>query len=136
MQNDDMKDYEGLDEYINNLSDDEQEPHLTIHDYKRSLHPEPLFGNEESINNLGEFDYQGIIESIMVELQQKYNLRPRDKNSTTSPPKKILSRTKMNEVVQTSIEKQVTKTKTIETQASKTKTTKTKSTQTNRPEKT
>jgi hypothetical protein len=55
-----------------------------------------LFGNEVSINNMGESDYQGITNSIMAELQQKYNLRPRDKNSTTVPPRKILSRNKTN----------------------------------------
>jgi hypothetical protein len=94
MQSDDMQDYEGLDEDINNLSDDEREPHLTRQDYKIYLDQEPLFGNEESINNLGESDYQGITDSIMVELQQKYNLRNRYKNYTNSPPKNILSRSK------------------------------------------
>jgi hypothetical protein len=121
MQSDDVQDFEGLDEDINNLSDNDQEPHLTRQDYERSLDQEPLFGNEESINNMGESDYQGIVDSIMVELQQKYNLRPRDKNSTTAPPKKILSRSKMNEAAQPSTEKQAAKTKTVETQAAKTK---------------
>jgi hypothetical protein len=79
MQSDDMQDYEGLDEDINNLSHDDQEPHLTKKDYERSLDQEALFKNEESIYNLGESDYQGIADSIMVEIQQKYNLRPRDK---------------------------------------------------------
>ena len=97
MQSDDMQDYEGLDEDINNLSDDDQEPHLTRQDYKRSLDQEPLFGNEESINNLGKSDYRGITDSIMAKLQQKYNLRPRDKKITTDPPKKILSRNKKSE---------------------------------------
>jgi hypothetical protein len=82
------QDYEGLYEDINNLSDNDQEPHLTRHDYERYLDQEPMFGNEESINNMGGSDYQGITESIMAELQQKYNLRPRDKNSTTAPPTK------------------------------------------------
>jgi hypothetical protein len=75
---------------INNLSDDDQEPHLTRQDYEIYLDQEPLFGNEESINNMRESDYQGITNSIMAEIRQKYNLRPRDKNSTTDPPKKIL----------------------------------------------
>jgi hypothetical protein len=81
----------------------------------------------------------------MAELQQKYNLRPRDKNSTTDPPKKILSRSKKSEAAQPSTETQAAKTKTVETQAAKTKTVETqtaktktaetKATQTNRPEK-
>jgi hypothetical protein len=144
MQSDDMQDYEGLDEDLNNLSDDDREPHLTRQDYERSLDQEPLFENEESINNLGESDYQGITNSIMAELQQKYNLRPRDKNSTTDPPKNILSRSKKSEAAQPSTEKQAAKMKTVEAQASKTKTVEistaktktaeTKETQTNRPE--
>jgi hypothetical protein len=71
----------------------------------------------------------------MVELQQKYNLRPRDKNSTTDPPKKKISRSKKNEASQPSTEKLTAKTKTVETQDAKTKTAETKETQTNRPEK-
>jgi hypothetical protein len=67
MQRDDMQNYEGLEEDINNLSDDDQEPHLTRQDYEISLDLEPLFSNEESINNLGESAYQGIVDSIMVE---------------------------------------------------------------------
>ena len=78
MQNDDMQDYEGLYLDINNLSDNDQEPHLTRQDYESSLDQETLFGNEVSINNMGDFDYQGIVDSIMVELQQKYKLRPRE----------------------------------------------------------
>ena len=97
MQNYDVQDYEGLYEDINNLSDNDQEPHLTRQDYEKSLEKEPLFGNEESINNMGGSDYQGIIDSIMDKLQQKYNLRPRDKNYTTDPPKNILSRSKKSE---------------------------------------
>jgi hypothetical protein len=125
MQSDDMEDYEGLDEDINNLSDNDQEPHLTKQDYERYLDQEPLSGNEESINNMGGFDYQGIANSTMAELQQKYNLRPRDKNYTTATPKKIPSRSKTNETAQPK----------VETQTAKTKTTETKATQTNRLEK-
>jgi hypothetical protein len=145
MQSDDMQDYEGLDEDINNLSDNDQEPHLTRQDYERSLDQEPLFGNEENINNLGDFEYQGIADTIMAELQHKYNLRPRNKKFTTDPPKKILSRNKMNEAAQPSTETQAAKTKiaesqaakmkTVETQTAKTKTVETKETQTNRLEK-
>jgi hypothetical protein len=46
MKSDHMKDYEGLEEDINNLIDDDQEPHLTRKDYKRYLDQEPMFGNE------------------------------------------------------------------------------------------
>ena len=60
-----------------------------------------MFSNKESIDNLGEFAYQGIDESIMEELQQKYNLRPREKNTTSVPSKKIVLRNKVNEAVVT-----------------------------------
>jgi hypothetical protein len=96
--------------------DNDQEPHLTRHDYERSLHQEPLFGNEVSINNMGDSDYQGIVDSIMTELQKKYNLRPRDKISTIDSPNKILSRSKKNEISQPSTEKIIAKTKMVETQ--------------------
>jgi hypothetical protein len=135
MQSDDVSDYEELDEDINNLSDNDREPHLTKQYYERSLGQEPLFGKEESINNMGKSDYQGMVDSIMAELQQKYNLRPRDKNSTTDPPKKILSRSKKNEASQPSTEKITAKTKMVETQDAKMKMVETKATQTNRTEK-
>jgi len=77
--------YEGLEEDMNNVSDEHQEPHLTRQDYEISLGQEPSFSNEESINNMGEFAYQGIINSIMAELQQNFNLRPRETNSTNVP---------------------------------------------------
>jgi hypothetical protein len=92
MQSDYTKDFEGFDEYIDNLSDNYQEPHLTRQNYERSLDQEPLFGNEKNINNMGDYEYQGIDDTIMVKLQQKYNLRPRNKNFTTDPSKKILLR--------------------------------------------
>jgi hypothetical protein len=83
--------YEELEEDINNLIDDDLEPHLTKHDYEKSLDMESLFNNDETINNLGESTYKGITDSIMVELQHKYDLRPREKSSANIPPKNILS---------------------------------------------
>jgi hypothetical protein len=85
MQRDDMQNYEGLEEDLNHLSDDDLEPHLTRKDYEKSLDLESMFNNEERINNMGESSYQGIVNLVMVELQQKYDLRPRDKNSTNVP---------------------------------------------------
>ena len=78
-----------------------------------------MFSNEESIDNLGEYGYQGIVESIMEELQEKYNLRPREKNTTSVPSKKILLRNKANEAVVTKplVEKQVAQNKILETLA-------------------
>lgn len=109
MQRDEMQDYEELEEDLNNLSDDDLEPHLTRQDYEKSLDLESLFNNEENINNVGDSMYQGLADSIMVELQHKYDLRPREKNSTNVPSKKILSRSKENEatVAKPSTETQV-----------------------------
>jgi hypothetical protein len=72
---------------------------------------------------MGEFAYQGIIESIMAELQQNYNLWPRETNSTSVPTKNIFSRNKENEAVVTKplVEKQSTQTKTVEKRSTPTK---------------
>jgi hypothetical protein len=123
MQRDEMQDYEELEEDLNNLSDDDLEPHLTKQDYEKSLDLESLFNNDENINNLGDSTYQGLTDSIMVELQHKYDLRPREKSSTNIPPKNILSRNKVNEaaVTKPSTETQVARTKQVETRTMQTK---------------
>jgi hypothetical protein len=58
---------------------------------------ESIFNNDENINNMGDSAYKYIVDLIMVELQHKYDLRPREKSSTNFPPKTILSRNKANE---------------------------------------
>jgi hypothetical protein len=60
--------------------------------------------NDDNINITEDFAYQGITNNIMAELQKKYNLRPRDRNVTTSQPKKILMRSKVSEVAQSVVE--------------------------------
>ena len=85
-----MQDYEELEEDLKNLSDDDLEPHLTKQDYEKSLDLESLFNEDENINNLGDSTYKGLVDSIMAELQHKYDLRPREKSSTNIPPKNIL----------------------------------------------
>jgi hypothetical protein len=91
IQRDEVQDYDELDEDLNNLNDDDLEPHLTKQDYEKSLDLESLFNDDENINNLGDSTYKGLVDSIMVELQHKYDLRPREKTSTNIPPKNILS---------------------------------------------
>jgi hypothetical protein len=69
----------------------------------------------------------------MVELQQKYNLRPRETSTTSAPPKKILLRNKVSEAAQTkqTVEKQAAQTKqTVEKQVAQAKRVETKATQT------
>jgi hypothetical protein len=80
---DDMQNFEELEDDMNNLNYDDQEPHLMRQDYERSLGAKYMFN-----------------DNIMAKLQQKYNLRPRNKNVTTSQLKKILKRSKMSERAQ------------------------------------
>jgi hypothetical protein len=60
--------------------------------------------NDDNINITEDFSYQGITDNMMVELQQKYNLRPRDRNVTTPQPNKILMRSKASEAAQSTVE--------------------------------
>jgi hypothetical protein len=105
-----MRNFEELEEDMNNLRNDDQEPHLTRQYYERYLGAEYLF-NDGSINITEDYAYQGIVDNIMVELQQKYNLRPRYKNVITAQPKKILMRVKMSEAAQSSAQTQTAKMK-------------------------
>ena len=81
--------------------------------------------DEQNINNLGDslVQYKDPVDSIMAELHNKYDLRPRDKISTTNPPKNLLELNKANEalVSKSPIEGQVSQTKQVETKATQTK---------------
>jgi hypothetical protein len=82
IQGDDVQYYAGLDEDINNFSDGDIEPHLTQQDYKKYLNLGSLF-DEKNINNLGDTtsQYKDLVDSIMDEIHNKYDLRPTDKTS-------------------------------------------------------
>jgi hypothetical protein len=82
---------------MNNLGNDCQQPHLTRQDYERSLNIEYRSNNDDSVNITEDSSYQRITDSIMVELQQKYNLRPRNRNMITAPLNIILSRGEADE---------------------------------------
>ena len=100
-----MQNFEELEEDINNLGDDYQEPYLTRQDYEKSLNMEYRSENDKNRNITEDSAYQGIIDNTMVELQQKYNLRPRNRNVTTTPLKKILSRGETDEAASNVVEK-------------------------------
>jgi hypothetical protein len=119
MESDEVQYYDELEEDLNNLSDDGLQPHLTKHDYDKFLDMESLFNDDENINNFGESTYNGLVDSIMVELQRKYDLRPRETNSRNIPPKNILSRKKENEatVAKPSNETQPAESKQVETKS-------------------
>jgi hypothetical protein len=130
-----MRNFEELEEDINNLGDDCQELYLTRQDYEQSLNTRYWSNNNENINITEDSAYQGIADNIMVELQQKYNIRPRDRNITSTQPKKILSKNKVNETTQPTTETLTAKTKAAETQTAETQTAETKATQNNKSEK-
>jgi hypothetical protein len=88
----DIQEFEELEEDMNNLGDDYQKPHLTRQYYERPLNEKYWSNNDDSINITEDPGYQGITDSIMVELQQKYNLRPRNRNMKNAQPKRIFSR--------------------------------------------
>jgi hypothetical protein len=110
---------------------------------------------DDDINNTDVSVYQEMTDSIMVEVQHKYNLRPKNKPVSTPQPKKILPRgeiyepaPKETEILNSKIKEvdsQNPKVKEAETQAKKSKTTETcisvnkltenQSTQTNKLEK-
>jgi hypothetical protein len=48
-------------------------------------------GLNKKINNLVDSTYKVLVDSIMVELQHKYDLTPRENNSINTLPKNILS---------------------------------------------
>jgi hypothetical protein len=96
-----LQEFEDLEEDVNNLGDDcvqphlgddFVQPHLTKEDYERSLDIEQPSNKGNNINNMGDSTYQGIVDTIMVELQHKYNLRPKYKPVSTTQPKKVLPR--------------------------------------------
>jgi hypothetical protein len=87
-----MQEFEDLEEDVNNLGDDCIQPHLTKEDYERSLNTEQPSNKDNNINNTDDSTYQGMVDTIMVELQHKYNLRPKNKSVSTTQPKKILPR--------------------------------------------
>jgi len=64
-----MRDYEELDEDLNNISYDDVEPHLTKQDYEKHLDLGYLFDDDQDVNNLGDSTYKGLVDSIMAELK-------------------------------------------------------------------
>ena len=91
IQGDEVQEYDELDEEMNLLSDDDSEPHITQQDYELSLGSGLLF-DEENINNFDEPTSQYKIHtySILDELQDKYDLRTRDKIVVVDQPKTVL----------------------------------------------
>jgi hypothetical protein len=79
-----MQEFEDLEEDINNLGDDCVQPHLTKEYYEKSMNTEQSSVEDNNLNNTDDFSYQDMANTIMVELQHKYNLRPRNKPASTT----------------------------------------------------
>jgi hypothetical protein len=95
-----MQEFRDLEEDINNLGDDCIQPHLMKEDYEKSLNTEQSLVEDNNLNDADDPAYQGMANTIMAELQQKYNLRPRNKPVSTAQPKKIFPRGETYEPIQ------------------------------------
>jgi hypothetical protein len=111
---------------------------LTKEDYVKSLSTEQSSVEDNNLNDVDDPAYQGMANTIMAELQHKYNLRPRNKPVSTVQPKKIFPRGKIYEPVQKEtemqnnirVDSQNTNVKGFETQARRTKAAKTRTPET------
>jgi hypothetical protein len=112
----DLGDFEEIDEDISNLGDDNKSPYLSRQDYEASLSKEST--SEEHVNNnmTDDFTYQNIADDIIAEQQGKYNLRPRNKNLPNVLTKKSLPRSETDEVTPKVADKQSAKRNTADTQ--------------------
>jgi hypothetical protein len=128
----DMQEFEELEEDVKHLGDDCIQPHLMKEDYEKSLNTKQSSGEDNSLNSVDDPAYQGMVDTIIVELQHKYNLRPKNKPVLTAQPKKILPRGKTYEPAPKETEVQARGTKTVETQTLGTASTENKKMQTNR----
>jgi ribonuclease HI len=81
-----------LDEDVTNLGDDCTQPYLTKEDYENSLNTQQPSNKDEDINNTDFVVCQETTDSIMAEVQPRYNLRSKNKPALTFQPKKILPR--------------------------------------------
>jgi hypothetical protein len=113
------------------LGDDCTHPHLTKEYYERSLNIDQPSNKDDDINNTDVYVYQEMTDSIIDEVQHKYNLRPKKKPVSTPQPKKILPRgkiydpspkeTEISNIKIKGLDSQNPKVKKAETQAKKTK---------------
>jgi hypothetical protein len=111
----DLGEFEELDEDISNLGDDNKPPYLSRQDYEASLIKESK--SEDKVNNnvTDDCTYQNIADDIIAELQGKYNLRLRNKNLSNVATKKGLVRNYTDEVNPKVADKQSAKRNTTDT---------------------
>jgi hypothetical protein len=63
-----MQEFEELEEDINNLGDDCQQPYLTRQDYEKSLKTKYRYENNKNNEITKNSTYQGIADDIMAEI--------------------------------------------------------------------
>jgi ribonuclease HI len=93
----DFGEFEGLDEDISNLGDDNRYPYLSRQDYEASLIKESKSEDKVSNNATDDHTYQSVADDIIADLQGRYNLRPRNKNLPNVQTKKVLLRNDTDE---------------------------------------
>jgi hypothetical protein len=71
IREEDLEDFEELDEDINNLGDDSKSPYLSRQDYEKSLNKENSLEDDVNNDTFEYLTYQGITDDIMAELHQK-----------------------------------------------------------------
>jgi hypothetical protein len=74
------------------LGDDCTQPYITKEEYEKYLSTQQPSNANDDINNTYVSDHQEVTDSIMVEVQPRYNLRSRNKSTLISQPRKILPR--------------------------------------------
>jgi hypothetical protein len=112
----DLGDFEEINEDISNLGDDNKSPYLPRQDYEASLSKESTSEEHVSRNMTDDFTYQDIADDIIGELQGKYNLRPRNKSLPNVQIKKSLPRSETDEVTPKVADKQSVKRNIVDTQ--------------------
>jgi hypothetical protein len=88
----DLQDFEDLEADVTNLGEYCTQPYLTKEDCEKSLNTQQPSNKDEDIDNTNVSVFQEITDSIMVEVQPRYNLRCKNKPALTPRPKKILPR--------------------------------------------
>jgi hypothetical protein len=129
----DLEDFEEFDEVINSLGDNNKSPYLSRQDYEKSLNKEIRSEDNVSNDTSKDLAYEGIMDDIIAELHEKYNLRPRNKSLPTIPTKNILPRGETDEAAPKVADKQTAKTHTTYMQPVKPKSVGTPATKTQVP---
>jgi hypothetical protein len=77
---------------VTNLGDYCTQPYVTKEDYEKSLNTLQPSNEDDDINNIDFIVCQETTDSMMVEVQLRYNLRSKRKPALTFQPKKFLLR--------------------------------------------